>query len=108
MLQVLADCLERFCRKDIDPFLRSYIETVISLAFFRLPFFNKIFLNCFFEDVENEVITEWQGVDWDINEDAVLKKDVSGSISHLFNWKEYFFDHLDGDRSEATKLMNKI
>lgn len=82
MLQVLEDALNRFYRRDVEPYLRSYLETVISLSFFRLPFFNEMFLECI-EEMDDQV-EEWQGVGWDINIDVPLKKDTS--VSHLFNW----------------------
>ena len=66
MLQALEDCLNKFCRKDVDPFLRSYLETVISLSYFRVPVFNQMFIECLEMDID-EKIPEWTGMRWDIN-----------------------------------------
>ena len=37
--QTLDDCLNKFTRKDVEPYLRSYLEICISVAFFRVPRF---------------------------------------------------------------------
>jgi hypothetical protein len=39
LYQTLDDCLIKFCRKDVEPYLRSYLEICISIAFFRVPRF---------------------------------------------------------------------
>jgi hypothetical protein len=63
----LEDCLNKFCRKDVEPSVRSYIETVISISFFKVPFFNEMFLECLEDDIE---VPEWRGIDWALDEDA--------------------------------------
>lgn len=46
LYQTLDDCLAKFCRKDVEQYLRSYLEICISVAFFRVPRFQVIFLDC--------------------------------------------------------------
>ena len=46
--------------------MRDYLETVMSLSFFKIPSFNGMFLDCLDEDEE---ISEWRGINWDLNED---------------------------------------
>jgi len=46
LFQILEDCLVKFTRKDVEPYMRSYIEICISIAFFRVPQFQKLFLDC--------------------------------------------------------------
>lgn len=46
LYQILDDCLVKFCRRDVEPYLKSYLEICISIAFFRVPRFQAIFLEC--------------------------------------------------------------
>ena len=71
--QTLDDCLTKFTRKDVEHYLRSYLEICISVAFFRVPRFQKIFLSCIKSaedpDPEKNEISEWRNIDWEIDED---------------------------------------
>ena len=51
MITALDDAISKFERKGVDHYLRNYIETVISMAFFKVPPFKKKFLAC----LENHV-----------------------------------------------------
>ena len=60
----------------MEPYLRSYLEICISVAFFRVPRFQVIFLNCIKqaegntgEDLLPVAITEWRHIDWELDED---------------------------------------
>ena len=70
--QTLDDCLSKFTRKDVEPYLRSYLEICISVAFFRVPRFQKIFLACIKSaedpDPDRNQISEWRNIDWDIDD----------------------------------------
>ncbi len=98
--QTLDDCLTKFTRKDVEPYLRSYLEICISVAFFRVPSFQVIFLNCIKEaegnmneDNEPVEISEWRHIDWDLDGDdwggdltaSIISENVG--IFKLFDWE---------------------
>ena len=103
--QTLDDCLSKFTRKDVEPYLRSYLEICISVAFFRVPRFQKIFLDCIRSaedpDPEKNEIHEWRNIDWDIDDDdddtmrrgSITGSDIGG-LFKLFDWELQFFRHL--------------
>jgi len=89
----------------VEPYLRSYLEICISVAFFRVPRFQKIFLDCIKSaedpDPEKNEITEWRHIDWDIDdeEDMLSHRGSFGEDGHvglfkLFDWELQFFKHL--------------
>lgn len=105
--QTLDDCLTKFTRKDVEPYLRSYLEICISVAFFRVPRFQVIFLNCIKEaegnmneDYEPVEISEWRHIDWDLDGDnwggdltaSIISENVG--IFKLFDWELQFFRHI--------------
>ena len=82
LYQTLEDCLNKFCRKDVEPYLRSYLEICISVAFFRVPKFQVIFLDCIKSaDVESQKteIDEWRNIDWELDEEEAV--DFTGKSS---------------------------
>jgi hypothetical protein len=108
--QTLDDCLNKFTRKDVEPYLRSYLEICISVAFFRVPRFQKIFLGCIKSaedpDPEKNEISEWRNIDWEIDEEDDEEDKMSfrgsfagdkghhGGLFKLFDWELQFFKHL--------------
>lgn len=69
----------------MEPYLRSYLEICISVAFFRVPRFQVIFLQCikeaegnFNEQNEPVELSEWRNIDWDLDEN--LDGDLSATI----------------------------
>ena len=93
----MDDCLTKFTRKDVEPYLRSYLEICISVAFFRVPRFQVLFLNCIkqAEGNLNEAgepveISEWRHIDWDLDENDNLSMSVINEnvgIFKLFDWE---------------------
>ena len=77
------------------------------MAFFRVPRFQKIFLNCIKSaedpDPEKNEITEWRNIDWEIDEeqdDDMMSRrgSIAGSdnrshmgLFKLFDWEYQFF-----------------
>jgi hypothetical protein len=97
--------LTKFTRKDVEPYLRSYLEICISVAFFRVPKFQKIFLDCIKQSgeensTENAVVDEWRHIDWDLNEEGNIEEeskegdDPSTGLFQLFDWEFQFFRHI--------------
>jgi hypothetical protein len=109
--QTLDDCLNKFTRKDVEPYLRSYLEICISVTFFRVPRFQKIFLSCIKSaedpDPDKNEIIEWRNIDWDIDEEEedMMSRSVCGEDGHvgglfkLFDWELQFFKHLPKPQS---------
>jgi len=110
--QTLDDCLTKFTRKDVEPYLRSYLEICISVAFFRVPRFQVIFLNCIREaegnrNEQNETVelNEWRHIDWDLdeNQDGDLTASIIGEnvgLFKLFDWEIQFFSHIPKGNSQ--------
>ena len=68
------------------------------MAFFRVPRFQKIFLDCIRSaedpDPEKNEIHEWRNIDWDIDDeddDAMRRGSISvkdvGGLFKLFDWE---------------------
>lgn len=72
LYQALDDCLNKFCRKDVEPYLRAYLEICISIAFFRVPRFQHLFIDCISDKIDTR-IPEWKGVNWDLDDDHSLE-----------------------------------
>lgn len=87
--------------------MRIYIESVISLAFFRVIEFKKIFLECIAEKTGYD-IPEWKNIDWDIN-DYFFDSDQE-SLVKLFDWQENFFKYIpeSDDKEEFEKHVKKL
>jgi hypothetical protein len=90
LYQILDDCMIKFCRKDVEPYLRSYLEICISIAFFRVPRFQSIFLECIQTAGEPVEIPEWRGVNWDLDEEALSEQ----GLVKLFDWQVQFYQHI--------------
>ena len=115
--QTLDDCLTKFTRKDVEPYLRSYLEICISVAFFRVPRFQVIFLQCikeaegnFNEQNEPVELSEWRNIDWDLDEniDGDLSASIIGEsvgLFKLFCWELQFFSHIP--KGNAQKQYTK-
>jgi hypothetical protein len=79
----------------VEPYLRSYLEICISVAFFRVPRFQGIFLDCIKSAAdltpEQKVISEWRHIDWDLDDeidiDDSLKRSTVGGLFKLFDWE---------------------
>jgi len=65
LYQCLEDCLTKFCRKDVEPYVREYIEQTLTLAYYRVPEFQELFIQSILEK-SDDPIEEWRGIDWDI------------------------------------------
>eukprot|EP00347_Sterkiella_histriomuscorum_P013888 403362980 len=107
LYQTLDDALNKFYRKDVEPFMKSYLENIISICFFRVPKFQKIFLECF-EHSEDIQISEWKGMNWDLNNDLNQQKD-KGFVK-LFNWNKHFFNHIpqSNEVDDANRSLSRV
>lgn len=107
LYQTLDDCLIKFCRKDVEPYLRSYLEICISIGYFRVPQFQGIFLDCISDKQEN--IPEWRNINWAIDEDQSMHESNNGFLK-LFDWDLHFFKHLPNNQEteEAIKYVRRI
>ncbi len=115
--QTLDDCLTKFTRKDVEPYLRSYLEICISVAFFRVPRFQVLFLNCIkqAEGNLNEAgepveISEWRHIDWDLDENDNLSMSVINEnvgIFKLFDWELQFFRHIPKQAGGNAQAYSK-
>jgi hypothetical protein len=65
LLTLVDDAVNKFCRKGVDVYLRNYIEKFISIGFFRLPPFRKMFVESILKK-SNDPIEEWVNVSWNI------------------------------------------
>ena len=85
----LDDCLMKFCRRNVDQYMRSYIENCISMSFFRVVRFKELFLNCVSERINVE-IPEWKGITWDINSRS---QNIEQSLVRFFDWHMNLFQY---------------
>ena len=120
LYMTLDDCLIKFCRKDVEPYLRNYLEGCITVLFFRVPRFQKLVLKClaekerFFERIE-----EWRNVTWDINENTYIQHHVSVPDSpflsasppqkaspcgfiKLIDWSSHFYQYLSSPTQQLS------
>jgi hypothetical protein len=82
------------------------------VAFFRVPRFQVIFLNCIREaegnrNEQNETVelNEWRHIDWDLdeNQDGDLTASIIGEnvgLFKLFDWEIQFFSHIPKGNSQ--------
>ncbi|CDW82182.1 UNKNOWN [Stylonychia lemnae] len=106
LYQILDDCLNKFCRRDVEPYLKSYLEICISIAFFRVPKFQEIFLKCISEHIDYNV-PEWKNVNWNIDEESIS---FQLGILSLFDWEINFHNLIPDtlDQQENLKLLKRI
>ena len=108
LVKALEYGLEKLNRKGIEFYKKEFVEIFLSVAFFRIPSFRKVFLNCL-EEIKAAHIEEWRGAEWDIHEEE--KEQIYGSIRHVFDWKGNFYDHIpedQPDRIKAEKILGKL
>ena len=74
--------------------MKAYMEICISIAFFRVPFFQKLFLDCVLDQSNTDkdgqpiVISEWRNMAWEIEEDAVSNSSYGKTgLIKLFDWQ---------------------
>ena len=74
LAKLLEDALTKFVRKGLEPYLRSYVESILSTAYFRVPKFRALFLQAVLKK-SNAPIPEWSNTYWalDDEEDASMK-----------------------------------
>jgi hypothetical protein len=89
LYSTLEDAINKFCRKGIEMYLRTYIERFFSIALFRIPDFRKIFIECILKK-SNKPIEEWSHMSWNI--DDPTSEDYNPSLSQFFEWGTYFYD----------------
>ena len=68
---MVEDALKKFCKKNVaEPYMKAYIEICISIAFFRVPHFRSLFLDCVHRTlVANEcAFPEWRNINWSLEE----------------------------------------
>jgi hypothetical protein len=98
----------KFCRRNVDNYMRAYIENCISLSFFRVSRFKELFLNCVSERI-NVDIPEWKGITWDINDNS-RAMNFEESLIRFFDWHMNLFQHIENgpDVEEVANLIKKI
>lgn len=62
----LDDAISKFCRKGIESYLKTYVEHILSIAYFRIPKFRKTFLECILKK-SNDPIPEWTNTHWSLD-----------------------------------------
>ena len=50
---LVDDALSKFCRKGVEVYLRNYVEKFISIGFFRIPSFRKMFIDSILKKSNN-------------------------------------------------------
>lgn len=107
LFQTLDDCLIKFCRKDVEPYLRSYLEICISIGYFRVPKFQGIFLDCI-SDKQESNIPEWRNINWNIDDE--FSNHYSQGFLKLFDWELHFFKYIPNNKEsdEAIKYLRRI
>lgn len=117
LYMILDDCLIKFCRKDVEPFMKAYMEICISIAFFRVPFFQKLFMQCILNqpNLDNNgkaiEITEWRNMAWELDDDAQSDNSFAKiGLLKLFDWQVQFYNYIpqNEQNSEVVKLQKKI
>jgi hypothetical protein len=58
--------VNKFCKKGVEVYLRNYIEKFISIGFFRIPSFRKVFIESILKK-SNNLIDEWVNISWNID-----------------------------------------
>ena len=66
LAQTFEDCITKFLRKGIEPFLKEYVESFLAVAFFRIPQFRNRFIKCILVK-SNYDIPEWSSAFWNID-----------------------------------------
>eukprot|EP00347_Sterkiella_histriomuscorum_P021471 403333864 len=107
LFQTLDDCLNKFCRKDVEPYLKSYLEICISLAFFRVPRFQRLFIDCISDHTEM-YIPEWKGVSWNIEDEMDL--DIEAGMATLYDWDSNFHKMIPKSQEtfESQQILVRI
>ena len=66
LAKTFEDCITKFLRKGIEPFLKIYVETFLGLAYFRIPKFRDTFIKCILEK-SNYELPEWSNAFWNLD-----------------------------------------
>lgn len=83
--------------------MRSYIEICISIAFFRVPQFQKLFLDCVskqstIDKQDNPIqLTEWKNMTWHLDDDESVSINSRGGafgLLKLFDWQVQFYKYI--------------
>lgn len=77
----------KFTRKDVEPYLKSYLEICISLSFFRVPRFQRLFASCISQNLDM-VIDEWKGMSWNLDDETDLN--IEAGVASLYDWHSNF------------------
>lgn len=66
--------------------MKTYVEHILSIAYFRIPKFRKTFLECILKK-SNDPIPEWTNTHWSL--DTV--EDLESSINNIMDWENHFY-----------------
>ncbi len=97
--------------------MKAYMEICISIAFFRVPFFQKLFMQCILNqpNLDNNgkliEITEWRNMAWELDDDAQSDNSFAKiGLLKLFDWQVQFYNYIPQNEqtSEVVKLQKKI
>lgn len=83
--------IEKLNMKMVDSYKKSFVETIISIGFFRIPQFREKFLSIILEK-SNYVIEEWRNTDGSTLEDETEDHEGNPSVNRIFDWKTFLYD----------------
>mmetsp|Transcript_33742 Transcript_33742/g.32783 ORF Transcript_33742/g.32783 Transcript_33742/m.32783 type:complete len:211 (+) Transcript_33742:1758-2390(+) len=109
LYQCLEDCLQKFCRKDVEPYIREYLEYCLTVTFYRVPEFQELFIKSILEK-SDEPIQEWRGVDWDIHDAYSREQLTHNSMLFFFDWESLFYKLIPNNEEskENGKILRRI
>ena len=90
----------------MEPYLRNYLETFLSLAYIKIPAFRKIFLTCIFKK-SNDTLEEW-----DCEDLSEIEAEELDDVVLIFDWQRDFYQPLKGqpfpELKEASQALRNV
>jgi len=80
--------------KVVDSYKQNFVESIISISYFRIPQFRRKFLDIILEK-GNMVIEEWRatdGITLEVTPEEDDANENNPTISRMFDWKTFFYD----------------
>ncbi len=103
---IVEDSVIKFCKKGIETYIKTYVENFISLAYFRIPKFRKVFNDCILQK-SCEPILEWKNSNFNLE---IQQEDWESSVSQFFDWETYFYSHIPDsqDKRDSEKIITRV
>ena len=107
LFSLVDDAVNKFCRKGVEVYLRNYVEKFISIGFFRIPAFRKVFIESVLKK-SNLPIEEWINMTWNI--DANEDEGYEASAAQFYDWDTFFYDQLpeSTEKKECNQILLRI